>query len=86
MNQTTTNSKEYAPGTYPDLPAPVITTGAVGWVRTNLLSSPLNIFLTVLFITGGISLVAAGIMLLNPESATSIGDPFIRVVCELPGA
>jgi general L-amino acid transport system permease protein len=50
MNQTTTNGKEYAPGTYPDLPAPVITTGAVGWVRTNLLSSPLNIILTVLAI------------------------------------
>ncbi|MDH3452944.1 MAG: amino acid ABC transporter permease, partial [Gammaproteobacteria bacterium] len=50
MNETTTNTKQYAPGKYPDLPAPIITTGAVGWVRTNLLSSPLNIILTVVAI------------------------------------
>ena len=38
----------YAPGTHPDLPPPVRTTGVVGWVRKNLLSSPLNIALTAL--------------------------------------
>jgi general L-amino acid transport system permease protein len=48
MNQTTANTNQYAPGTYPDLPAPIKTTGAVAWVRINLLSSPLNIILTVL--------------------------------------
>ena len=37
----------YTPGTHPDLPPPVRTTGMVGWVRTNLLSSPLNIALTL---------------------------------------
>ena len=40
----------YAPGTHPDLPPPVRTTGLVGWVRTNLLSSPLNVALTLLAI------------------------------------
>lgn len=31
---------------YPNLPPPANTTGALGWIRRNLLSSPLNIFLT----------------------------------------
>ena len=40
----------YAPGPHPDLPPPVRTTGIVGWVRANLLSSPLNVVLTLLSI------------------------------------
>ncbi|MEE2716282.1 MAG: amino acid ABC transporter permease [SAR324 cluster bacterium] len=36
----------YEPGMHPDLPPPVSTSGVVGWVRLNLLSSPLNIFMT----------------------------------------
>ena len=47
MSQTPTNSR-YAPGTHPDLPPPRRTTGALGWVRSNLLSSPLNVALTLL--------------------------------------
>ncbi len=43
-------SSHYAPGTHPDLPPPVRTTGIVGWVRGNLLSSPLNVALTLLSI------------------------------------
>jgi len=38
----------YEPGTHPDLPPPSNTVGAVGWIRANLLSSPLNIGLTAL--------------------------------------
>ncbi|MDD9984104.1 MAG: amino acid ABC transporter permease [Gammaproteobacteria bacterium] len=38
----------YAPGTHPDLPPPKRTTGVVGWVHKNLLSSPLNIALTLI--------------------------------------
>ncbi len=37
----------FAPGTHPDLPPPVRTTGIVGWVRQNLFSSPFNIALTL---------------------------------------
>ena len=37
----------YSPGTHPDLPPPVRTTGVLGWVRKNLISSPLNIVLTL---------------------------------------
>ena len=37
----------YAPGTHPDLPPPVRTTGVVAWAHQNLFSSPLNIFLTL---------------------------------------
>ena len=40
--------QEYAPGTHPDLPPPVRTTGIIGWTRKNLFSSPLNTFLTFL--------------------------------------
>ena len=37
----------YVPGTHPDLPPPRRTTGVVGWIHQNLLSSPLNIALTL---------------------------------------
>jgi len=40
--------KEYVPGTHPDLPPPVKTTGPVAWVRQNLFSSNLNTILTLL--------------------------------------
>ncbi len=43
-----TTSGQYVPGTHPDLPPPSRTTGVVGWVQKNLLSSPLNIALTVI--------------------------------------
>jgi len=42
--------KEYAPGTHPDLPPPVKTTGLLAWGRQNLFSSPLNTVLTLLSI------------------------------------
>ena len=38
----------YAPGSHPDLPSPVRTMGPVFWVQKNLLSSPLNVALTIL--------------------------------------
>ena len=38
----------YAPGTHPDLPPPMRTTGIFGWAHQNLFSSPLNIVLTLL--------------------------------------
>ena len=38
----------YVPGTHPDLPPPRRTTGVVGWVHKNLLSTPLNIALTLI--------------------------------------
>ena len=37
----------YAPGTHPDLPPPIRTTGVVAWAHQNLFSSPLNIVLTL---------------------------------------
>ena len=43
-----TTTGQYVPGTHPDLPPPRRTTGVVGWVQKNLLSSPLNIALTVI--------------------------------------
>ena len=46
-NQSTQN---YTPGTHPDLPPPVKTTGILAWVRQNLFSSPLNTVLTLLSI------------------------------------
>lgn len=49
MSDTSTNSR-YAPGTHPDLPPPKRTTGVLGWVQMNLLSSPLNVALTLLSI------------------------------------
>ena len=42
------SAPRYAPGTHPDLPPPVRTTGLVGWARQNLFSSPFNIVLTLL--------------------------------------
>lgn len=43
----TVSQPKYAPGTHPDLPPPRITVGAIGWLRKNLFSSWLNVFLTV---------------------------------------
>ena len=43
-----TTATHRAPGTHPDLPPPKRTTGVVGWIYKNLLSSPLNIALTAL--------------------------------------
>ena len=48
MANTTPSQQTYLPGTHPDLPPPVSTSGAIGWARNNLFSSPLNIVLTVL--------------------------------------
>ena len=42
----TDESMTYAPGKHPDLPPPASTVGAVGWLRQNLFSSPVNIFFT----------------------------------------
>ena len=38
---------EYKVGEHPDLAPPPSTVGVVGWMRSNLFSSPLNIFLTL---------------------------------------
>ncbi len=45
MNDTT---QRYAPGEHPDMPPPVTAVGAVGWMRQNLFSSPLNVALTLI--------------------------------------
>ena len=42
-----TAAQSYVPGTHPDLPAPIRTTGPIAWVRINLLSSPLNVVMTL---------------------------------------
>src|SRR5437773_7272114 len=44
------DEQHYAPGTYPSLPPPTRTTGPIGWVRQNLLSTPSNVLLTLLSI------------------------------------
>ena len=48
MNESTMTSQQHEPGTHPDLPAPIRTTGAIAWMRHNLFSSPFNIILTLL--------------------------------------
>jgi len=40
--------QQYEPGTHPDLPPPLGTSGPIKWVRENLFSSPFNIALTLL--------------------------------------
>lgn len=42
--QTTT----HAPGTHPDLPPPLASTGVIRWVKDNLFSSPLNTVITII--------------------------------------
>ena len=42
------NTKAYAPGEHPDLPAPKSTSGPIAWMRDNLFSSPTNIVLTII--------------------------------------
>ncbi len=45
MSETT---QSYTPGTHPDLPPPTSTVGVIGWVRKNLIASPLDVMLTLL--------------------------------------
>ncbi|MGI9463781.1 MAG: amino acid ABC transporter permease, partial [Aestuariivirgaceae bacterium] len=40
--------QSYAPGEYPDMPAPMLTSGPLFWIKENLFSSWLNIALTIL--------------------------------------
>ncbi len=40
--------QHYEPGTHPDLPPPLGSTGPIKWIRENLFSSPTNIVLTIL--------------------------------------
>ena len=44
------DKQTYEPGTHPDLPAPVSTTGVIGWLRANLFSSPINTVFSIFFI------------------------------------
>ena len=44
---TDTTQETYAPGKHPDLPPPALTTGVVGWIRTNLFSSIGNSILSL---------------------------------------
>ncbi len=41
---------KFAPGTHPDMPPPIASTGAIKWVRENLFSTPTNTVLTLLSI------------------------------------
>ena len=41
-------ARSYEPGTHPDLPPPIATSGPIAWVKENLFGSPLNIALTLL--------------------------------------
>ncbi len=42
-----TNAQSYEPGNHPDLKPPLGETGVLNWLRRNLFSSPLSIFLTL---------------------------------------
>ena len=43
----TEQAAHYSPGTHPDMPAPAAIVGVRGWLMQNLMSSPLNIALTL---------------------------------------
>lgn len=44
----TTQVKKYEPGHHPDMEPPITSTGVLGWLKTNLFSSPFNSLLTLL--------------------------------------
>lgn len=50
MSKANNFEQKYEPGTHPDLPPPIGTSGPIKWVRDNLFSSPFNIALTLLSI------------------------------------
>ncbi len=43
-----TPKQEHEPGTHPNWPAPILTSGPIAWMRDNLFSSPFNVILTLL--------------------------------------
>jgi len=44
----TSETQQYAPGSYPDLPPPTSEVGVIGWLRHNLFSSTTNTLLTII--------------------------------------
>lgn len=74
------DTQSYQPGQHPDLPPPASTVGAVGWVRQNLLSSPLNIGLTFLGLFL-LYLVVPPLVAWTFTSAVIAGDS--RQVCDM---
>lgn len=48
MNEKVNTTEEFEPGTHPNWPAPIATSGPIAWMRDNLFSSPFNVVLTVL--------------------------------------
>ena len=48
MSTVDQSKRKYEPGSHPDLPPPFATRGPIKWVRENLLSSPVNVAMTLL--------------------------------------
>ena len=67
-------SPQYLPGTHPDLPPPVRTTGPIAWMRINLFSSPLNIVLTLASVWILWSLLPPAIEWIFIDAIWSAGD------------
>jgi len=74
------DTEHHAPGQHPDLSPPITTVGLVGWVRQNLLSSPLNIALTVV----ALFLVYITVPpLINWAFVTSVWSGETRQTCDM---
>ena len=41
-------TQDYQPGSHPDLPPPSSEVGVIGWLRHNLIATPLDWVLTIL--------------------------------------
>ncbi len=48
MSQIENRSRDYAPGTHPDLPPPGFSLGPVAWIKENMFGSVTNVVLTCL--------------------------------------
>ena len=80
---TDTATRPYPPGQHPDLPPPLGSTGALGWLRANLFSSIGNTVLTLIF---GALLVEFVIAAIDWFVLSAVVDAGSRIECRQQGS
>ncbi len=77
------DARSYPPGEHPSLPAPPGTTGTIGWIRTNLVSTPLNAVLSLGALYLAYLLISWAVNWMVLDSVVTGDD---QTICRLAGS